>query len=211
MVNNIKKYYFWPNLEADITEFVKRCDKCQKQKHTSHYTKEPLSITSTANTAFEKIYLDIVGPLDRDNNNYAYILTIQCELSKYIDAYPLFTKSSNEVARNFVNNFILRYGVPKEIATDRGTEFLSQTMKEVCKLLHINQLQSTAYHHQSIGALENSHKHMGNYLRIQTENHTEAWSTWLPFWCFSYNTSVHTQTQFTPFELVFGKKMYSTI
>lgn len=47
---------------------------------------------------------------------------------------------------------------------------------------------------------------MGNYLRIQTENHTEAWSTWLPFWCFSYNTSVHTQTQFTPFELVFGKK-----
>lgn len=206
MINNIKKYYFWTGLEIDVTEFVKRCDKCQKQKHSSHHVKEPMSITSTAKSAFEKIFLDIVGPLDRDYNNYVYILTIQCELSKYIEAYPLFSKQSSEIARAFVNNFVLRYGVPKEIATDRGTEFLSSTVKEVCKLLNINQLQSTAYHHQSIGALENSHKHMGNYLRIQTENHSDAWSTWLPFWCFSYNTSVHSQTKFTPFELVFGKK-----
>ncbi|KAJ8708942.1 hypothetical protein PYW07_013546 [Mythimna separata] len=90
--------------------------------------------------------------------------------------------------------------------SDMGAEFTSNTMKEVCKLLHISQLQSTAYHHQTIGALENSHKHLGNYLRIQTENHSEAWSIWLSFWCFSYNTSVHTETKFTPFELVFGKR-----
>lgn len=206
MINNIKKYYFWTGMEVDVTNFVKKCDKCQRQKHSSHYIKEPMTITSTAHTAFEKIFLDVVGPLDKDINNYVYILTIQCELSKYIEAYPLYSKTSIEIAKSFVDNFILRYGIPKEIATDRGTEFLSSTVKEVCKLLHINQLQSTAYHHQSIGALENSHKHLGNYLRIQTDNHPDAWSTWLPYWCFSYNTSVHTETKFTPYELVFGKK-----
>ena len=205
MYNNIKKYYFWPGLERDVTDFVKKCEKCQKEKY-SKYTKEPMIITSTAHTAFQKIYLDLVGPLERDMHNYSYILSLQCELTKYVEAYPLVSKSATEVAQCFVNNFILRYGVPAEIATDRGTEFMSTVFKEVCTLLKINQLTSTAYHHQTIGALENSHKSLGAYLRIQTDNHPEEWSKWLPFWSFSYNTSVHTETKFSPYELVFGKK-----
>ena len=35
MVNNIKKYYFWPKLEADVIEFIKRCNKC-KNKNIPH-------------------------------------------------------------------------------------------------------------------------------------------------------------------------------
>lgn len=206
MFNNIKKYYYWTGLENDIKEFIKRCDKCQKQKYSSNNIKQPMEITTTAHSAFEKIYIDLVGPLDRDNYNYAYILTLQCELTKYIEVYPLVTKKTEEVARALVNNFILRYGVPKVIATDRGTEFLSSTFKEVCKLLNIKQLNSAAYHHQSIGALENTHKHLNSFLRIQTDNHSESWSTWLPFWSFCYNTSVHSSTKYTPYELVFGKK-----
>ncbi|KAH9633129.1 hypothetical protein HF086_014453 [Spodoptera exigua] len=129
MSNNIKKYYYWPGLEKDVKEFLKRCDKCQRQKY-SLPIKEPIIITTTSNTAFEKIYLDIVGPLDTDNYKNTYILTLQCELTKYVEAYALQTKQANEVARNFVNNFILRYGVPKEIATDRGQEFMSIVFKE---------------------------------------------------------------------------------
>lgn len=205
MSNNIKKYYFWPGIDKDVREFVKRCDSCQRQKH-SIPKKEPMEITSTAHTAFEKVFLDLVGPLERDNDNYSYILTCQCELTKYVEGYPLISKKADEVARSFVNNFILRYGVPKCIATDRGKEFLSEIFQEVCKLLNIKQLNSTAHHHESIGALEVTHKHLNAFLRIQTENHPEMWSKWIPFWCFSYNTGVHTETDFTPYELVFGKK-----
>lgn len=78
-------------------------------------------------------------------------------------------------------------------------------MKEVCKLLKINQLSSTAYHHETIGSLENSHKRLNAYLRIQSSKNSDTWSSWLPFWCFSYNNSVHTGTKYTPYELVFGK------
>jgi hypothetical protein len=205
MYNNIKRQYFWVGLEKDIKDYVSKCDKCQKEKF-SKYTKEPMKITTTAHTAFQKIFLDIVGPIDKDAENYSYILTLQCELTKYVEAYPLISKSAKQTAEAFVNNFILRYGIPETVTTDRGTEFISTTFKEVCKLLHINQMTSTAYHHETIGALENSHKSLGAYLRIQTSNHGEHWSKWLPFWCFSYNTSVHTETKFTPFELVFGKR-----
>ena len=75
-------------------------------------------------------------------------------------------------------------------------------------LLNINQLHSTGYHHESIGALENSHKALGAFLRIQHTSQEVAWSTWLPYWCFSYNTSVHSATNYSPFELVFGKQCH---
>lgn len=176
MVNNIKKYYYWSGMYKDVQKFVKRCDSCQKMKHTNHYIKEPMVITSTANFAFQKVYLDLVGPLPTDINGYSYILTLQCELTKFIEAYPLKSKDSLTVAKSFVNNFILRYGIPSEIATDRGTEFISSTMAEIAKILKINQLQSTAYHHESIGALENSHKVLGAYLRTQTSDNNTAWS-----------------------------------
>lgn len=205
MFNNIKHYYYWPGLENDIKEFVHKCEQCQKQKY-SVKTREPMTITTTAGSAFEKVFLDIVGPLPKDDENYSYILTLQCELTKYVEAYPLITKSSTEIAQSLVCNFILRYGIPLEVATDRGAEFTSDIFKQVCKLLNIKQIQSTAYHHESIGALENTHKNLGAFLRIQTDNHPEGWSRWLPFWNFSYNTSVHSQTRFTPYELVFGKK-----
>lgn len=204
MVNNIKSKYFWPNLESDVRRYVSKCQKCQTSKY-SRSTVEPMVVTTTATSAFEKIYLDLVGPLDKDLEGNVYILSLQCELSKYVEAYPIQRKDTVSVARSFVNNFILRYGLPKTIVTDRGTEFMSETMSEVCKLLQIEKVNSTAYHHQSIGALENTHKHLAAFLRTQCDGHPETWSQWLQFWCFSFNTTVHTETKYSPYELIFGK------
>ncbi|KAH9641820.1 hypothetical protein HF086_005360 [Spodoptera exigua] len=205
MLNNIRKYYYWPRMTNDVSEYVKKCKNCQIQKHSNRHTKEPMIITSTASTAFERVSLDLMGPLDVDNFNYKYILTLQCDLTKYVEAYPLEKKDTVSVARSFVNNFILRYGIPTEIITDQGTEFMSSVFTEICNLLHITKLHSTAYHHETLGGLENTHKVLGAYLRIQCDNNKTDWSGWLPFWCFSFNTTVHSETKYTPFELVFGK------
>lgn len=205
MLNNIKKYYFWPGISNDVIEYVQKCKECQIKKHSNKQTKQPMSVTTTPNTGFERVSLDIVGPLDVDNYNYKYILTLQCHLTKFVEAYPLTNKDSESISRTFVNKFILRYGIPKEIITDQGTEFLSSVMSDVCSLLGITKLHSTAYHHQTIGGLENTHKSLGAYLRIQCSQNKTDWSSWLSYWCFSFNTTVHSETKYTPHELVFGK------
>lgn len=130
-------------------------------------------ITTTATTALEKIYLDIVGSLDTDIEGNKYILTIQCELSKFVEAYPYRYKGTVSVAKSLVNNFILRYGIPKTVATDRGTDFISSTMSDICKLLNIEKLHSTVCHHESIGSLENTHKSLDAYLRIQCDENPD--------------------------------------
>lgn len=206
MYNNVKKYYFWSGLRQDVESFVKRCDDCQRHKHSKPY-REPLSVTTTATAAFQKVYLDLVGPISPDIENNTYILTLQCELSKFVEAYPIPNKEAITVAKSFVENFVLRYGIPSQIVSDCGTEFLAKIFQETCKMLNITHLNSTAYHHETLGALENSHKHLGAYLRMQSCKQPNTWSSWVPYWCFAYNNTVHTETRYTPHELVFGKQV----
>lgn len=203
-LNTIKKRYFWENMRKDIGNFIKKCDLCQRNKKLTQ-PKVPMVLTTTANSAFEKIYLDLVGPLLTSIDGNQYILTTQCELTKFITVTPIKNKSTEIVAKAFVENVILNYGIPKEIATDRGTEFMSQLFIEICKSLKINKLNSTAYHHESIGSLENSHKMLGNFLRIFTTDKLFDWPAWTKFYQFAYNNTVHSETNKTPFELVYGK------
>lgn len=54
-------------------------------------------ITSTTTSAFENIYLDLVGPIIPDQQGNQYILTTQCELTKFV---------TETVAKTFVENVI---------------------------------------------------------------------------------------------------------
>jgi RNase H-like domain found in reverse transcriptase/Reverse transcriptase (RNA-dependent DNA polymerase)/Integrase zinc binding domain len=205
MARTLGKHHKWPGMAKDISEYVRKCDACQRHKY-SLPAREPLVVTTTATVAMNKIFLDIIGPFPRDEEDgYVYALTMQCELSKFLVIAPLRNKEAATVARAFVEKFILTYGIPEGIATDCGTEFLAEVFKQTAQILKIRQLQSTSYHHESIGALENSHKHAAAFLRSQIANYGGSWSSWLPYWCFAWNTTEHTQTGYTPHELVFGK------
>jgi RNase H-like domain found in reverse transcriptase/Reverse transcriptase (RNA-dependent DNA polymerase)/Integrase zinc binding domain len=205
MYKNIRKTYFWKGLEKDVQDYVKRCDACQRYKH-SKKAKEPMIITTTSTVALDKIFLDLIGPFPtKDEEEFTYALTMQCELTKYIVIAPLVNKEAKTVARAFVRHFVLVYGIPSEIASDCGKEFIAETFKETAKILKVKQIQSTAYHHESIGSLENTHKHAAAFLRAQIAKYGNSWYTWLPYWSFAFNTTEHTQTGYTPFELVFGR------
>lgn len=204
MFNNIARRYTWVGLYKDIEAYVAKCLQCKKCKIYRHM-KAPLEITSTATESFQKVFLDIVGPLPVDDFGNKYILTVQCELTKFVETYPLKTKESNSVAAMFVDEFVLRFGVPRIIATDLGTEFTSNKFRAVCDMLQVKQLNSTAYHHESIGALENSHKQLGSFLKIWAGENQSNWTQWVPFWTFSHNNTVHSATGYTPTELVFGR------
>ena len=163
-------------------------------------------ITDTPMEPFDKCALDIVGPLPETNRRNKYILTFQDLLTKYSKAIPLENQEANTVAKEFVTRIICEYGIPQRVLTDQGTNFLSQIFKNVCKLLKIDKIQTTAYHPQSNGALERSHRTLAEYLKNFIAEDQTDWDEWLPYAMFTYNTTLHTSTSYTPFELVFGRQ-----
>jgi hypothetical protein len=95
-------------------------------------------------------------------------------------------------------------GTPKQVLTNQGANFLSDVFKNVCKLLRIKKLQTTAFRPESNGGLERSHRVLAEYLRQYINEDQTNWDEWVLYAMCVYNTTVHTATGYTPFELVYG-------
>jgi len=205
--NKMYEEHNWKGMRKQIKQFIKKCPNCQKNKTATRTPKEPMVITSTATRAFEKIFLDVVGPLPRSHSGNAFILTLQDDLTKFAWASPMENHEANTVAQHFVTKFVCLHGIPQSLVTDCGTEFLSNVFKEVCKLLKIRQTSTTPYHPQSNGSLERSHRSLAEYLRNFIGKDQLNWDTRIPYAMFCHNSTVHSATKFQPYHLVYGNSV----
>lgn len=60
--------------------------------------------------------------------------------------------------------------------------------------------------YQTNGALERSHSTLSDFLKHYINEKQTDWGNWIDTAMFSYNTTMHTSTKFSPHELVFGNK-----
>ena len=101
----------------------------------------------------QKLYdinLDLANPLP-ESNNCTYILVIADRFSRWPVAIPLPDTKTQTILNGFVHNWLSHYGVPEQIATDRGSQFLPRDWKDAMTFLGIRHIHTTAYHSQSNG------------------------------------------------------------
>jgi len=83
------------------------------------------------------------------------------------------------VVHEFVQNFVLKYGIPEVILTIQGANVLSELFTRICKLLHIKKIQTTAFHPESNCSLEREHKVLVEYLRRYIAEDQRDWDEWI--------------------------------
>jgi len=191
----------WKGMRRMIKDYV--LSFCQLSKTTNRTIKEPMVVTTTASRPFEKIIMDIVGPIPKSHSRNSFILTMQDDLSKFAWAVPMYNHEANTVAHHFVTKFVCLHGLSQSLVTDCGTEFLSKVFKEVCNQLKIKQPYTSPYRPQGNGLLERSHRILGEYLRSFANKDPQNWDAHVPFARFYYNSTVHSATNFQPYEIVY--------
>ena len=82
-----------------------------------------MEITTIASQPFERCALDIVGQTGVTNKGNRNILTFQDDLTKFVAAIPIPKQDAKTAAREFVQNVVLKYGIPEVILTDQGRTF----------------------------------------------------------------------------------------
>lgn len=132
-------------------------------------------------------------------------MTFQDDLTKFSGAFALPNQEAKTVAKTFCENFLTVFGSPESILTDLGSNFTSKVFNEICTLLKIKHLTTTAFHPQTNGALERSHKTLKEYLRCFLDTDKYNWDDMSHYAMFVYNTTPHCTTNFTPHELIFGQ------
>ncbi|KAL7298553.1 hypothetical protein TKK_0008328 [Trichogramma kaykai] len=200
----IKQKYVWDRLKTDIQRPIQQCLECQLKKLARHRTKQPMIITDCPGSTFDKVALDIVGPLPATSEGNIYILTMQDQLSKFCIGVPLPDATATTIADAMVKRLICTFGTPKVILTDQGRNFLSKLLQRVAKRFRIKQVRTTAFHAQSNGSLERSHHALAEFLKQYT-NQESDWDQWIELATLNYNSSVQESTKHTPFEVVFGR------
>ena len=162
-------------------------------------------LTDTPATAFNKICLDTVGPLDRTANGNVHILTMQDNLTKFCLTVAVRNIHATTIADTFAREFIANFGCLRAILFDRGTSFINQIIGKPTKIFKIKQLMTSVYYPLTNGGLEQSNQVFAIYLTHCLRGR-EYSDTFLPFTMLSYNVLVHESTKFSPYHLVFGKE-----
>ena len=101
--------------------------------------------------------------------------------------------------------------MPQSIVSDHDPTFTSNFWQELFKILGIELHLSTTYHPQTDGQTEVVNKCLETYLRYFSSEKKNQWAQWLPLAEWWYNTSYHTTTCMTPFEVVYGQKLASVL
>ena len=194
----------WPQMRADIKLWVSECQLCQKHK-ISRYIKPPFQHFPTGNR-FDIIHIDLVGPLPVDNG-FSYLLTMIDRKTRWFEAIPLKTITADNVAQHIIQEWFSRYGIPRSIITDRGTQFESQLFNSLSKTLGISHFRTTAYHPQTNGMIERLHRTLKTSLSILSTS--TSWTRVLPYVLLGWRNTPSRTTGSSPAQLLFGTSLAS--
>ena len=207
--DGVKKYkkrltecYFWPDMDNNLKEHITECFKCQvskKAKFEKMVELQPLSQCSMPN---QRIHMDLVRPCKTSYAGNKHVLTMTDAFKKYAEIVAIPDKEAITVADTIFAKWICRYGCPAIIHTDMGKEFINKMTTEFYDKLEIKGSKTTLAHPQCNSQAEVFNKTLAKNMKTVVDKTTLNWEWYLAPLMFSYNTSYHSTTKTTPFNLL---------
>ncbi|KAL1254106.1 hypothetical protein QQF64_016335 [Cirrhinus molitorella] len=204
-IARIRKYFYWPGLNAEVAQYCRSCPECQKVSIQSP-CRVPLQPLPIIGTPFERLGMDVIGPVERSRSGNRFMLVVTDYATRYPEVFSLKSIKAKYVATCLMQLFS-RVGFPSEILTDQGTNFMSTLLKQVYKLLGIKSLRTTPFHPQTDGLTERFNQTLKQMLRKFVCDSGTDWDQWLPYLLFAYREVPQSSIGFSPFELLYGHEV----
>ena len=214
-IERVKTTAWWPNYKKDTKEYCESFDRCQKADKATGKRYGLLQEIEEPKERWSVINMDFVTGLPPGGpNNYNAILVVVDRFSKRARFLPCHKENNAlDVALLFWNNIIYDVGCPRYIITDRDPKFTSEFWKNLYDLCGTQLKFSTAYHPQTDGLAERMIQTLEDMIRRycaygltfkDKDSYTHDWVSLLPALEYAYNSSKHSVTDKTPFELERG-------
>eukprot|EP00253_Pinus_taeda_P031576 PITA_31576 len=127
-------------------------------------------------------------------------------MSKWDKTKATKSPTKEKVAEFLRENVFYKFGNPRELVTDQGSQFTSNMIEYFLSQHKIKHRTSTPYHPQANGHVEVTNRVLEGILSKVVNISQKYWSDRLVEATWAYNTTWKTSTRFTPYELVYGKK-----
>ena len=205
-LNRITENFTWSTSTRDTRNFVSKCLDCQLVKYETAKPRGLLCPLPVPSQPWEDLSMDFIVGLPAYHGNTC-ILVIVDRFSKGVHLGMLPSHHTAQmVAQSFMEMVGKLHGMPRSIITDRDPLFLSKFWQSLFSLSGTKLRMSSAYHPQMDGQTEVANRVVEQYLRAFVHRKPSSWGRLLLWAEWSYNTSVHSSTGMTPFEVTFGRK-----
>lgn len=155
----------------------------------------------------DEIVMD-VAVMNKSINGYKNVLIMIDQYSKLVRLTPLIRQDEKSVLKVLKNNWIYKFGKPKCIVSDRGAVFTGTSFTNFCNEMNIKQSLSSPFQHQSNGLAERTIRTMRDMIVTSiTDGEESTWIEVLPKVEFVMNSTMQSTTGYSPFEIIFGRKI----
>lgn len=203
----IRERFGWSGLNKDVTAVVKSCLLCNvmnatRPKRQGRFGKYQVS------RRWELVAMDVleISPASKRGNRK--VLVIGDTFMRFCVAVPLKNELAETVARAVLNYWVLSFGPPEKLLSDRGKTFVGKVIKNMCEAIGTKKISTSPYHPQTDGMIERMNRTICKDIRSRVAFDDSDWCEHVALACYRYNTSVHSATGMTPFRAMFGSEAF---
>lgn len=163
-LEKLRQWFYWPGHFRDIQNWCQACGACATRKTPRPHNHAPLQPIPVGSPA-QLVAVDTLGPFQESSSGNRYILVVVDHFTKWSEAYAIPNQEATTVARKLTQEWFFRFSPPESLLSDQGEQFESQLIQEICRLLQIKKLCTSAYHPQCDGTVERYNRTLLSMLR----------------------------------------------
>lgn len=196
--------YYWPKMFRDVAGYVKRCDVCQRTK-VEQSSPAGLMGRRIVEGPWTVVAADIMGPFPKSKAGFAYVLVVQDLFTKWVECFALRAANGRKICEA-LDEVVSRWGTPKFLLTDNGTEFLNQTLRAFAAERGIAHTTVPPYHPQA-NPVERVNRVLKTMIVAFLERDHREWDEHLRDFRFAYNSVHHSSSGASPAFLNLGREL----
>lgn len=203
-VAKIKECYYFPGMKRYAKQHIHACIDCIVTKQKTGRQPGELHPIPPGHRPFATVHTDHVGPYVTSGRKNKHVLVMVDNLTKFCVLKAVRdTKVVNVV--KMLEEFVLIYGAPERIISDRGTCFTAQKFTEVCEKHGIQHVLNSPRHPQANGQVERLNATINPAIQLNLQDQEgRDWDLRIKQIQRDLNTSFNKTTGRTPFEVLYG-------
>ena len=197
-----RNHLWWPGIDREIEEVTRSCEGCQQMKRNPKLT--PLHPREFPGGPWRRIHLDFAGPIEGK-----MLLVIVDAYSKWPEVVVMEEVTAERTVEE-LRNTLARWGLPLQIVTDNGPQFISETFRRFMKLNNIKHITTSPYHPATNGLAERFVQTLKQSLRVSKKEDRTLQHRVATF-LINYRNASHSTTEESPAQLMIGRELRSRL
>ena len=203
--HKIKQQFFWPHMEADIKQYVRVCEVCERTKPFPNCNVR-LHAADVAEQPLQRLFLDFMGPIVCSRSGNMVILSVCDGFTKFVWLFPMRKISAKTVVDTLQIHLFGCFGIPESVVTDNASVFRSKVFRDMCFHWGIRAVNTSPYYPRG-SHVERVHRNLKAALIAYHHDQHRNWDQNLHLFQFGFNTAYHESTKTTPARLFLARDL----